>query len=66
MFANIVKEFRRSLSANTWMGEKTRTEALKKLNHMKLMVGYPVELRDESNIEDYYRRVSIFVEILRN
>ena len=59
MFQNIIEVFRKSLEENDWMEDKTRVEALKKLNNMKLFVGYPDQLMDESKIAEYYQSVSL-------
>ncbi|CAG2114187.1 unnamed protein product, partial [Medioppia subpectinata] len=55
MFGNVVKEFKRSLIANKWMGNETLVHALQKLDKMRLLVGYPDELLNETYITDYYR-----------
>ena len=61
MFTNVVEEFKRSLNSNTWMAAKTRSEALKKLNNMKLLVGYPDQLKDTAKIEQHYKGVIFMV-----
>ncbi|XP_054161414.1 neprilysin-2-like [Oppia nitens] len=59
MFNNIVKEFRSNLQLNKWMKKETLEEALKKLDNLKIIVGYPDQLMDESNLADYYHTLTI-------
>ncbi|XP_054161800.1 neprilysin-2-like [Oppia nitens] len=59
MFNNIVNEFRSSLQLNKWMKTETLEKALKKLDNLKLVVGYPDQLMDEANVADYYHTLTI-------
>lgn len=43
-----------SLRTNTWMDDKTREEAINKTSKMKLHVGYPVELLNDTAIDEFY------------
>ncbi|XP_054155668.1 neprilysin-2-like [Oppia nitens] len=59
MFNNVVQEFKSSLLANTWMKSATLEHALKKLDNIKLVVGYPDELLDDKKVADYYQTLSM-------
>ncbi|XP_058800184.1 neprilysin-2-like [Phymastichus coffea] len=43
-----------------WMDEETKLMALKKLNTMKSSVGYPVELENDKNVNEYYRTLKLY------
>ena len=66
MFKNIVDVFRKSLEENKWMEEKTKAEALKKSDTMKLFVGYPDELMNESKIAEYYQTVCLSIVFIKS
>jgi endothelin-converting enzyme/putative endopeptidase len=48
--ANLRKAMGERLKANTWMDEKTRAEALKKLGTFDPRIGYPATFRDYSKL----------------
>ena len=50
----IKRSFVASLQSNTWMDGKTREEAINKTSKMKLHVGYPVELLNDTAINEFY------------
>lgn len=58
MVKNIKAEFKRRLEQNQWMSEETRTKALEKLEKMQILVGYPDEWLDYSDVDierdDYF------------
>lgn len=58
----IKTEFRRRIEKNQWLAPQTRQEALKKLDAMKVSVGYPKDWIDYTQVEikrdDYYGNMS--------
>ncbi|MCL2783115.1 MAG: peptidase M13, partial [Propionibacteriaceae bacterium] len=48
LVANLLEAYRRSILALDWMGEATKTEALKKLAGFRPKIGYPRRWRDYS------------------
>ncbi|MFF2090863.1 M13-type metalloendopeptidase [Paenibacillus sp. NPDC058174] len=46
MVENMIDVYRDKLLNNDWMSEQTKTEAIKKLDHMKTHIGYPDKLED--------------------
>ena len=48
LVANLLEAYRRSIMALDWMGEATKTEALKKLAGFRPKIGYPRRWRDYS------------------
>lgn len=61
MVKNIRIEFEQTLKEVSWMDEKTRTEALRKLNAMQTLIGYPDELMDDSKLNKYHEDLNITV-----
>lgn len=55
----IKKSFVDSLRTNTWMDEKTREEAINKTSKMKLHVGYPLELLNDTAINEFYDMLTL-------
>lgn len=47
-------QFERRLLSNDWMDRKTKNAALQKLRAMKVNIGFPDWITDESNLDDYY------------
>ncbi|MDR0283966.1 MAG: peptidase M13 [Propionibacteriaceae bacterium] len=45
---NLLAAYRESIMALTWMGEATKAEALKKLDHFRPKIGHPATWRDYS------------------
>ena len=66
MFTNVVKQFKQSLETNKWMKSETLSHALKKLDNMRLLVGYPEELTNETKVEEYYRTVRLVIKLRGN
>lgn len=56
---NIRDEFINILHEVSWMDEKTREEAIKKAKSLTTHIGYPNELADNNNLEEYYRDLEI-------
>ncbi|HET7400042.1 MAG TPA: M13-type metalloendopeptidase [Intrasporangium sp.] len=50
LVANLVEAFRRSFASLEWMGDKTRAQALDKLDRFIPKIGYPDVWRDYSSI----------------
>jgi len=59
MISNIKNEFKNTLNTNEWMRGETLEHALKKLEKMKLVVGYPQELINDSKISEYYQTLEL-------
>ena len=51
LVANLLEAYRRSILDLDWMGEATKTEALKKLDGFRAKIGYPDRWRDYSALE---------------
>ena len=47
---DLITVFKRIIKRNTWMQPETKTMALKKLEKIKLEIGYPNNLREDPNI----------------
>ncbi|MDR0489204.1 MAG: peptidase M13 [Propionibacteriaceae bacterium] len=45
---NLLAAYRESISALTWMGDQTKQEALRKLDHFRPKIGHPQKWRDYS------------------
>lgn len=61
MVKNIRVEFEQTLKEVSWMDEKTRGEALRKLNGMETLIGYPDELMDDAKLIMYHEKLNITV-----
>jgi putative endopeptidase len=48
MLANIKESMAEHIQTNTWMSEPTKAEALKKLNALRVKIGYPDQWKDYS------------------
>ena len=65
MIRSLQKAFAARISQNEWMNHATRAEALKKLNHITIKVGYPntwksydaLEVREDSRVANAMRAV---------
>ena len=57
--ARISKEFEKILHENEWMDVTTKQEALKKLHSMHTHIAYPIELLNDSMIENYYKGLNL-------
>lgn len=58
MVQDIRNEFVKILKKVDWMDEKTRQNALEKVNSMVAYIGYPEELLDEEKVNKYYENVT--------
>ena len=58
----IKEAFLDTLETNTWMDDTTKKEAINKTSKMTLHVGYPVELLNDTAINEFYE----IVEVSRN
>ena len=47
----IIENFEIRLKQNSWMGKKTKKEAIKKLENISVKVGYPKKWQDYSNLD---------------
>lgn len=59
MVNRIRNEFEHIVNEVKWMDEKTRQFAVAKLKAMTPHIGYPDELMDDGEIENYYRGLEI-------
>ncbi|MBW3128007.1 M13 family metallopeptidase [Hymenobacter profundi] len=61
MLANIKESMAEHIRSNTWMSSATKTEALKKLNALRVKIGYPDKWKDYSTLnisrESYLQNV---------
>ena len=51
LVANVIEAYRDSISSLKWMGEETKTEALKKLEAFRPKIGFPEKWIDYSAVE---------------
>jgi putative endopeptidase len=51
MLANIKESMAEHIQTNTWMSADTKTEALKKLNALRVKIGYPDKWKDYSALD---------------
>lgn len=54
-----MKSFYKMLNETTWMDDETKLEAKEKLEAMKLVIGYPDYLLNQSLLNERYKSVSI-------
>lgn len=59
MVKNIRIEFEQTLKEVSWMDEKTRNEALRKLSAMETLIGYPDELIDDAKLISHHLNLNI-------
>lgn len=57
--SEVSSEFSTILRDNDWMDEKTKKEALNKLNTMHANIAFPPELFSDSLIDNYYRNLKL-------
>lgn len=57
--AEISSEFEKVLYENEWMDPTTKREAVKKLKSMNSHIAYPMELFNDSIIENYYKGLTL-------
>lgn len=55
MVEQIRMEFKEVLKLNTWMDEKTKLAANKKVDAIISHIGYPDELNDDQKLDNYYK-----------
>ncbi len=51
LVANLLAAYRQSITDLDWMGEATKAEALKKLDHFRPKIGHPATWRDFSGLQ---------------
>ena len=54
----IMAEFKSNLAHVSWMDEKTRDMARRKLNAMGRKIGYPDYIKDPQALDEHYEKVS--------
>ena len=59
MVTTIKSEFKNILETVTWLDEKTKKSALKKLKYMETYIGYPDELLKEKKLVEFYQNAEI-------
>ncbi|BFZ23830.1 hypothetical protein BsWGS_26869 [Bradybaena similaris] len=59
MIGNLKAEFKKMVEENTWMSDKTKTEAYKKLEAIKQKIGYPDFNFTETDIEQFYENYTM-------
>lgn len=59
MVENLKEVVRENLQFVSWMDLTTRQAAIKKLDHMQTLIGYPDELDDDAVLTDYYKDLEI-------
>lgn len=58
----VMKSFYKMLNETTWMDDETKLEAKEKLEAMKLVIGYPDYLLNQSLLNERYKSVKIHPE----
>ena len=56
---SIKDAFLDTLGENTWMDNETKEEAINKTNQMKLHVGYPQELLNDTAVNSFYELMTV-------
>ena len=56
---SIKDAFLDTLRENTWMDNETKEEAINKTNQMKLHVGYPQELLNDTAVNNFYEMMEV-------
>jgi predicted metalloendopeptidase len=51
------QEFDEILDKNNWMDSETKGEAIRKSRSMKIVIGYPEHLKNDSLVNEHYRTV---------
>lgn len=59
MVRNITNAFRRNLVNVEWMDVSTKAKAFEKVDSIRDNIGYPDYVKNESYLDQLYRRVSI-------
>lgn len=59
MVKDIKREFENVLQTVEWMDEKTREQAMKKLETMATLIAYPDELNQDDVVLEYYKNLKI-------
>ncbi|XP_061402137.1 neprilysin-2-like [Musca vetustissima] len=59
MVNNIRDVFDNILDEVSWMDDKTKAEAKRKLKHMTTHIGYPDEMLDDNKLAEYYDKLDI-------
>ncbi|KAK4879430.1 hypothetical protein RN001_007576 [Aquatica leii] len=59
LLISVKEEFLNTLQKVDWLDEPTRANATQKLNLTNICVGYPEELLDERNINNYYYKLKV-------
>ncbi len=59
MVTYLREEFDEMLDKDDWMNSQTKGEAHKKLQMLRVIVGYPNELRNDTRVNHYYSKVCI-------
>lgn len=54
LLKNALKEM---LKECDWLHESTRQKAIKKINEMLSLIGYPEFIRNRQRLDEYYKRV---------
>ncbi|XP_033212286.1 neprilysin-2-like [Belonocnema kinseyi] len=57
--ANIEQQFKKILKEVDWMDEKTKRNALVKLESINNLIGYPDELFDNKKLDEFYMKLEI-------
>ena len=57
LVVDIKSSFLDTLKKVGWMDQKTKKHAVIKAEQMSYFIGYPEELLDDNNVEDYYQGV---------
>lgn len=61
LVTNIRAEFKKILKEVDWMDKETRKHALKKADMMVTHIGYPIELLNDTKLEEFYKDVRNYI-----
>ncbi|CAO1406059.1 unnamed protein product [Diamesa serratosioi] len=59
MVTRVKAEFKKILETVTWLDDKTRKSALKKLKYMATYIGYPDEILKDKKLIEFYKNAEI-------
>ncbi|KAL3994610.1 Peptidase M13 family protein [Acanthocheilonema viteae] len=60
MVNHLKDAFKEMLGEYNWLHESTRQKALKKINEMLSLIGYPEFIRNTKNLDEYYKLLHIY------
>ncbi|HFH7170881.1 TPA: hypothetical protein ACGMMS_001524 [Streptococcus agalactiae] len=59
MAKKIINVYKTRLKNNTWLSENTKAMAIKKLDNMRLMIGYPENYRTRKHLKNLTSLINV-------